>query len=98
VHDFIARAELKGLRNVPLNPVVRRVYHDLIQSHAQSFQVAFYVSSAIALVGAITCAVLVRKQPRTLDRPVFGRRSRWVYANAATTPALTRLPPEVLQR
>jgi MFS family permease len=98
VHDFIAQAEQKGLRNIPVNPVVRRVYHDLIQSHAQSFQVAFYASSAIALLGAIACGVLVRKQPRTLDHPIFSRRSRWIYANAAVTPALTRLPPEALER
>jgi EmrB/QacA subfamily drug resistance transporter len=98
VHDFIAQAEQKGLRNIPVNPVVRRVYHDLIQSHAQSFQVAFYASSAIALLGAIACSVLVRKQPRTLDHPIFSRRSRWIYANAAVTPALTRLPPEALER
>jgi EmrB/QacA subfamily drug resistance transporter len=97
VRDFIAQAEQKGLHNVPLNPVVRRVYHELIQSHAHSFQVSFYGSCAIAAVGVIACAALVREQPRTLDHPIFGRRSRWVTANAATTPALTRLPPEVLE-
>ncbi len=50
VHDFIARAEQKGINHVPLNPVVRKVYSDL------------------------------------------------VYANASTTPALTRVPPEALER
>ena len=98
VHDFIAQAEQKGLRNVPRNPVLQKVYHDLIQSHAQSYEVAFYASAVIALLGAVACFVLVREQPRTLDRPIFSRRSRWVYANASTTPALTRLPPEVLER
>jgi MFS family permease len=98
VHDFIAQAEQRGLRNVPLNPVVRKVYHDLVHSHAQSFQVAFYASAVIALLGAVVCSVLVRQQPRTVDRPIFGRRSRWAYANASTTPALTRMPPEVLER
>ena len=42
--------------------------------------------------------VLVRKQPRTLDHPIFGRRSRWVHANVGTTPAVSRLPPEALER
>jgi EmrB/QacA subfamily drug resistance transporter len=97
VHDFIAQAELKGLRNVPQNPTVRYVLHDLVSSHATSFQVAFYASGAIALLGALACGILVRQQPRTLDHPIFARRSRWILANAATTPGLTRLPPEALE-
>lgn len=97
VRAFIAQAEQKGLNHVPQNSVVRSVFGDLVQSHAQSFQVAFYASSGIALAGAIVCAVLVRRQPHTLDHPVFGRRSRWITANAAITPALTRLPPEALE-
>jgi EmrB/QacA subfamily drug resistance transporter len=97
VHDFIAKAEQNGLRNIPQDPIVRKVLRDLVDSHAHSFQVAFYASSAVALVGAITCAVLVSQQPRTLDHAIFGRRSRWVTANAGATPALTRLPPEVVE-
>ena len=97
VHDFIAKAEQNGLRNIPQDPIVRKILRDLVDSHAHSFQVAFYASSAVALVGAITCAVLVSQQPRTLDHAIFGRRSRWVTANAGATPALTRLPPEVVE-
>jgi EmrB/QacA subfamily drug resistance transporter len=98
VHDFIAKAEQKGLRNIPQDPIVRKVLRDLVESHAQSFQVAFYASSAVALAGAVACAILVSRQPRTLDHPIFGRRSRWVAANAGATPALTRVPPEVVER
>jgi EmrB/QacA subfamily drug resistance transporter len=98
VHDFIAKAEQKGLDNIPQNRVVHTVFHDLVSSHAQSFQVAFYASAVIALVGALACALLVTEQPRTLDHPIFGRRSRWITANAAATPALTRLPPEILEQ
>jgi EmrB/QacA subfamily drug resistance transporter len=98
VRNFIARAEQQGLHNVPQNRVVHSVFGDLVQSHAHSFQIAFYASSGIALAGAIACAVLVRRQPRTLEHPIFGRRSRWVTANAAVTPALTRLPQEALER
>ena len=97
VRDFIAKAEQQGLHSVPQNSIVRSVYTDLVQSHAHSFEIAFYASSGIALVGAIACAILVRGQPRTLDHPIFGRRSRWITANAAVTPALTRLPPEALE-
>ncbi len=49
------------------------------------------------MAGAIAYAVLVRRQPHTLDHPIFGRRSRWITANAALTPALTRLPPEAVE-
>jgi len=83
-----------GLRNVPTTPVVQKVYDDLVQAHAQSYQFTFYVSAALALVGAVASAALVRKVPVTIAGRVFTRRSRWVLANAgATTPALTRRPP-----
>jgi EmrB/QacA subfamily drug resistance transporter len=97
VRNFIAQAEQKGLHNVPQPPVVRSVFGELVQAHAHSFQITFYASSGLALVGAIACAVLVRREPRTLEHPIFGRRSRWITANAALTPALTRVPPEVLE-
>lgn len=96
VHVYLAQAEQFGLRNVPTTPVVRAVYNDLIQAHAQSFQVIFYVSAALALIGAVASAALVRSVPVAVAGRVFSRRSRWVLANAgATTPALTRRPPPV---
>jgi MFS family permease len=98
VRNYIYKAELKGLHNVPTDPTVRSVLHDLVNSHAQSFQLAFYVSAGVALAGAVMSWVLVRKQPRTLDQPIFGRRSRWVHANVGATPAVSRLPPEALER
>jgi MFS family permease len=98
VKHFIDQAELKGLHNVRLDPTVRYVLHDLVHSHAQSFQFAFYISAGVALLGAVMSLMLVRKQPRTLDHPIFGRRSRWVHANVGTTPAVSRLPPEALDR
>jgi EmrB/QacA subfamily drug resistance transporter len=98
VRDYIYKAELKGLHNVQPNPTVRSVLHDLVSSHAQSFQFAFYVSGGVALLGAAMAWVLVRKQPRSLDHPIFGRRSRWVQANVGATPAVSRVPPEALER
>jgi len=94
VHNFIARAEELGLRNVPATPVVEQVLPDLVSSHIESFQFAFYISTVIGIVGAICSYLLVRRVPRTLDHPIFGRRSRWVLATAgATTPGVTRRPP-----
>jgi EmrB/QacA subfamily drug resistance transporter len=98
VKHFIDEAEIKGLHNVQLNPTVRYVLHDLIHTHAESFRFAFYISAGVALVGAVTSWALVRKQPQTLDHPIFGRRSRWVRANVGTTPAVSRVPPEALDR
>jgi hypothetical protein len=98
VKHFIDEAEIKGLHNVQANSTVRYVLHDLIHVHAESFQFAFYISAGVALVGAVTSWALVRKQPHTLDHPIFGRRSRWVRANVGTTPAVSRVPPEALDR
>jgi hypothetical protein len=97
VRDYIYRAEIQGLHNVPANRIVRSVLSDLIDSHAQSFQFAFYVSAGVALLGAVMSWLLVRKQPRTLDHPIFGRRSRWVRANVGATPAVGRVRPEALE-
>jgi MFS family permease len=98
VQHYIDRAELKGLHNVPTNPTVRSVLHTLVHSHAQSFQFAFYVSAGVALLGAVMSWVLVSKQPRSHDHPIFGRRSRWVHANVGETPAVSLVPPEALER
>ena len=95
VRAFIAQAEQKGLRNVPADPVTRTVLSDLIDSHASSFALAFYVSAVIAAIGALACFLLVRKETRTVAHPVFSRRSRWALSNAGTTPGLTRLPEDV---
>jgi hypothetical protein len=47
----------------------------------------------IALLGALACFLLVRKTTRVAQGPIFGRRSRWIYANTGRTPAITRHPP-----
>ena len=94
VHEFIAQAEQRGMRNVPADPVVALVYEELVSAHVASFQFAFFVSAGLALVGAISCWILVRQAPRTLSGPIFGRRSRWVLAQpGATGQGLTRDPP-----
>jgi MFS family permease len=94
VHDFVAEAEQKGLRNVPVNPTVGQIYDDLVQVHADSFRFAFAASAVIAIVGAVACLLLVRRTSLEVPGRVFVPRSRWIVANAgATTPGLTRTPP-----
>ena len=92
--DFLLEAEQTGLRDAPGRGrrVVREALADNVAAHVDGFQLIFYVSAGIALAGALTCLVLVRKSDRRLP-PVFGRRSRWILANVGTSPGLTRQPP-----
>ena len=94
VHDYIAKAEQRGIEHVPQSGVVAKVFDDLMQAHIDAFQVMFVSSAGIAVVGAIACLVLVRRQPRELEGPVFGRRSRWIYATQGRSGAITRHPPD----
>jgi EmrB/QacA subfamily drug resistance transporter len=94
VHNFIALAEQRGMRNTPQEPVVRRVYEDLVEAHAASFQFTFFVSAGIAAIGAIVCWLLVRRDQRTASGPIFSRRSRWQRATpGGIGQGVTRLPP-----
>jgi hypothetical protein len=63
-----------------------------VLAHVDSFRITFLTSAGIALLGALVCFILVRRDDRFYAGPVFGRRSRWVWANAGTTPGLTRHP------
>jgi hypothetical protein len=71
---------------------VERALNDSVDAHVAAFEDVFLISAGIALLGALACVVLVRKTDRTLG-PVFGRRSRWIYANVGVSPGLTRHPP-----
>ncbi len=87
VRDFIVEAEQRGLNNVPEDSKIVRLAHDyLINSHIDAFQVTFVASAGIAVLGAIACFVLVRRSTRVAEGPIFGRRSRWIYANTGRTP------------
>jgi EmrB/QacA subfamily drug resistance transporter len=94
VHDFIVQAEERGINNVPQSDVVSQVFDDLMQAHINAFEIMFASTAGIALVGAIACFVLVRRESRELQGPVFGRRSRWVYLNQGRSGAITRRPPD----
>ena len=92
--EYILQAEQAGRRQTGTEPrVVRVAIEDNLLAHVDSFRITFLASTAIALLGALACFVLVRRENRFYVGPVFGRRSRWTYATAGTTPALTRHPP-----
>ncbi len=93
VRDFIQVAEQKGLDNAPQTPLVRSVIDDVVTTHVDGFQLSFLVGALIALIGAVSCFLLVRKEDRVGLGPVFGRRSRWLYATSGRSPGITRHPP-----
>jgi hypothetical protein len=67
----------------------------VVSAHVHAFEVTFYASGAIALLGALATFILVRKTDRVKRKAagVFTRRSRWIYATTGRSPAITRRPP-----
>lgn len=92
--EYILQAEEAGRNQTAIDArVVRVAIEDNVLAHVDSFRITFLASAGIALLGALFCFVLVRRESRYYVGPVFGRRSRWTYATAATTPGITRHPP-----
>ncbi len=90
----IVEAEEKGINHLPHTEILGVIKPDVIASHVHAFEVTFYASAGIAIVGAIMSIVLVRKRDRikTGATGVFSRRSRWILANSGRSPAITRRP------
>ena len=92
--EYILQAEQAGRNQTAVDSrVVRVAIEDNVLAHVDSFRITFLASAGIALLGALFCFVLVRRESRYYVGPVFGRRSRWTYASAGTTPGITRHPP-----
>jgi len=94
--NLILEAEQKGLDNLPHSHILDLIKGDVIASHVTAFEVTFYASAGIALLGALVTFVLVRKTDR-LKTPggpgVFSRRSRWISTSVGRSPAISRRPP-----
>jgi EmrB/QacA subfamily drug resistance transporter len=92
--NLILEAEQKGIDHVGHSKVLELIKPDVIASHITAFQVTFYASAGIALLGAFFSLILVRKQDRVKPRAtgVFTRRSRWIFATSGRSPAITRRP------
>jgi EmrB/QacA subfamily drug resistance transporter len=94
--DLIIEAEEKGINHLGHDKLLDLIKPDVIASHVHAFEVTFYASGAIAIVGAVVSFILVRKRDRV--RPgagatgVFTRRSRWISATSGRSPAITRRP------
>jgi EmrB/QacA subfamily drug resistance transporter len=93
--NIIVEAEQKGLSHLHDSGLLRIIKPDVIYSHVHAFEVTFYASAVIAVIGAIVTLLLVRKRDRLKGEAagVFTRRSRWIYAGVGRSPAITRRPP-----
>jgi EmrB/QacA subfamily drug resistance transporter len=92
--EFILHASEAGRGQTAVDSrVVRAALEDNVLAHVDSFRITFLTTVGIALLGAMVCFVLVRRDDRFYGGPVFARRSRWVWANASASPAVTRRPP-----
>jgi EmrB/QacA subfamily drug resistance transporter len=93
--EFLLQAEQLGRENAPIDSKVLRVaVRDNVLAHVDSFRLTFLIAAGIALVGALSCFILVRREDRLYEVPVFSRRSRWFWATAGLGPGITRRPPE----
>jgi EmrB/QacA subfamily drug resistance transporter len=91
--EFMLEAEQMGRANVPIDSkVIRVAVDDSVLAHVDSFQITFLTTAGIALLGALTCLILVRREDRLYEAPVFSRRSRWFWATAGLGPGITRRP------
>ncbi|HXF31198.1 MAG TPA: DHA2 family efflux MFS transporter permease subunit [Solirubrobacterales bacterium] len=93
--ELIVEAEEKGIDHLGHSGLLEIIKPDVISSHVHAFEVTFYASGGIALLGALVSFILVRKRDRLKPRAagVFTRRSRWIYASSGRSPAITRRPP-----
>ena len=97
--EFLLQAEQEGRRNVPNDSdVVRVAIQDNVLAHVDSFRITFLTCTGIALLGAVVCFILVRREDRLYGVRVFGRRSRWIWASSGLGPGVTRKPPAEVDR
>jgi EmrB/QacA subfamily drug resistance transporter len=92
--NLIVEAEEKGINHLPHSEVLNIIKPDVIASHVHAFEVTFYASAGIAVVGALVSLILVRKRDRVKPGAtgVFSRRSRWIFVTSGRSPAITRRP------
>jgi hypothetical protein len=91
--ELIVQAEQHGIGNLPHSELLDLIRPDVAASHVTAFEVTFAASAGIALLGAVVCLVLVRKTDRVAAGPIFGRRSRWIFATQGRSSAITKRPP-----
>ncbi len=95
--NFILAIEQKGLGHIDISEqprAIRYALNDVLSAHVAAYELVFFSTAGIALLGALACFFLVRKADRVEGQgKIFVRRSRWVTSNTGRSPALTRHPP-----
>jgi EmrB/QacA subfamily drug resistance transporter len=91
--EFILDAEEKGRGHVEASGNVKVVLSDIVNAHAAAYEVTFFVAGGISLLGALVCFLLVRRGDPVKEGPIFSRRSRWIYATAGRSSAVSKRPP-----
>ena len=90
--EFVLRAEQKGIRQVSVPPRIREVLGEFEAAHAYGFQFAFGLMGVVAIIGAIVCWLLVRKDNRLASTGIFSRRSRSAWTPKGEGPGISRRP------
>ena len=94
--EFILTIEQKGLGQIDISEqprAIRFALTDVLNAHVAAYEMVFFTTAGIALLGAIASFLLVRKTDRVDTAKIFGRRSRWITSNTGRTSALTKHPP-----
>ena len=91
--EFILQAEEKGRHHAVATGKIKYALGDIINEHVVAYEVTFFVAAGIALLGALACFILVRKSDHVTEGRVFSRRSRWIYATAGRSSAISKRPP-----
>ncbi|MGH2963157.1 MAG: MFS transporter [Solirubrobacterales bacterium] len=95
--EFLLHAEQTGLKQAHGSKDIQIGIQDSISAHVSAFELMFFVSAGIALIGAIACFVLVRRGDRVEEGPIFSRRSRWVFVTTGHGAGISRQPREALE-
>ncbi len=91
--EFVLDAEQKGRDSVQATGQIKLVLGEIINGHAAAYEVTFLFAGGLALLGALACLLLVRRGDPVKEGPVFSRRSRWIYATAGRSSAVSKRPP-----
>lgn len=95
--DFILTIEQKGLGHINISEqpfAIRYALTDVLNAHVAAYELVFYATAAISVLGALACLLLVRKSDRVERGRIFIRRSRWVSSTTGRSPAITKHPPD----
>lgn len=90
--EFVMRSEQQGLDQVHPPGFFKQVLPEFRDAHVAGYRFVFVLTGIIAIAGAISSFLLVRRDDRLFHHRVFSRRSRWVWASSGVGLGLTREP------